>query len=114
MILLKRAFSIYGWWEDSGVEHEEDLYIGNDTKSFRTMLVREWLPTYEDKEHTQDFINGKYDKVVVKLDDRDDDMPNIRRIEALSLSDKLSDIQEKHAEEIDSFFNLLSEEYKMG
>lgn len=111
---MKRAFSIYGWWEDSGVEHEEDLYIGNDTKSFRTMLVREWFPTYEDKEHTQDFINGKYDKLVIKLNDRDDDMPNIRRIEALSLSEKLSDIQEKHAEEIDSFFNLLSEEYKMG
>lgn len=107
---MKRAFSIYGWWEDSGIEHEEDLYIRNDTKPFRTTLVREWLPAYEDKEHTQDFINGKYDKLVIKLNDRDDDMPNIRRIEALSLSEKLSDIQEKHAEEIDSFFNLLSEE----
>ena len=111
---MKRAFSIYGWWEDFGIEDEEDLYISNDTKSFRTMLVRDWLPTYEDKEHTQDFINGKYDKLVIKLNDRDDDMPNIRRIEALSLSDKLSDIQEKHSEEIDSFFNLLSDEYEMG
>lgn len=114
MILLKRAFSIYGWWQDIGIEYEEDFYIRNDTESFRRMLVREWLPAYEDKEPTQDFINGKYDKLIIRLDDRDDNMPNIRSIECLSLNDKLSDIQEKHAEEIDSFFTLLSQEYEAG